>query len=150
MHDVIRDVCGRAEPTLKVGNWWRAVCVRPKTGPDDSGTPACFQTRCVWPNPKPVYFETDELWPNPDQATQIGSGSVLHNMIHAFFEKNGTKTDAGSRIWHYIRSGPILAVMATTGRNQNASGSDPACLLGCHTGWTEREKKRKKASAIPD
>ena len=33
----------------------------------------CFQTRCVWPS--------------PDQATQIGSGSVSHNMIHAFFEK---------------------------------------------------------------
>ena len=38
----------------------------------DSCTPACFQTRCVWPN--------------PDQTIQIGSGSVLR-MIHAFFWK---------------------------------------------------------------
>ena len=29
-----------------------------------------------------------------------------------------------------ILCGLILAVMAITGRNQNASGSDPACLLG--------------------
>ena len=42
--------------------------------------------------------------------------------------------DAGIRIRHNytIRhdSGCTLAVMAITGRNQNASGSDPACLLG--------------------
>ena len=58
--------------------------------------------------------ETRCVWLNPDQAIQIGSGSVLHNKIHAFFgrRKNGTKTDTGSRIWR-IRSGPILL----TGRN---------------------------------
>ena len=48
--------------------------------------------------------------------------------------ENGTEKDARRRIWHIytIRadSGCTLAVMAITGRNQNASGSDPACLLG--------------------
>ena len=44
-----------------------------RPGPNDSCTLACFRTRCVWPN--------------PDQAIQIGFRSVLHNMIHAFFEK---------------------------------------------------------------
>ena len=46
-------------------------------------------------------------------------------MINALFEKNGTESDAGSHIQH-IESGPILAVMAITGCNQNASGSDLA------------------------
>ena len=31
-----------------------------------------------------------------------------------------------------IQSGVILAVTAITGHNQNAFGSDPACLLGTH------------------
>ena len=39
--------------------------------------------------------------------------------------------EAGSGM---LQSGPIVAAhwpyMAITGRNQNASGSDPACLLG--------------------
>ena len=47
--------------------------------------------------------------------------------------KNGTESDAGSRMRHNytIRpdSGRTLAVMAIIGRNQEASGSDPACLL---------------------
>ena len=42
--------------------------------------------------------------------------------------------DAGSRIRHNYTTSPdsgcTLAVTAITGRNQNASGSDPACLLG--------------------
>ena len=69
-------------------------------------------------------------WPNPDQAIQIGPGSVLHNMTHAF---TGKKTElkrlreVGSGIYD---SGCTLAVRAITGSNQNASGSDPACLLG--------------------
>ena len=54
-----------------------ASCQKQETGPNDSCTPACFQTRCVWPN--------------PGQATQIGSGSVLQNMNHAFFEKTELK-----------------------------------------------------------
>ena len=45
---------------------------------------------------------------NPDQAIQIGSGSVLHNMIHAFFEKNGAETDAGIWIRHvYWEANPV-------------------------------------------
>ena len=42
-----------------------------------SSTLAGFQTRCVSPN--------------PDQTTKIGSGSVLHNMMHDFFGKTELK-----------------------------------------------------------
>ena len=55
-----------------VAGWLRSC--QKWTGPNDSCTLACFQTRCVWPD--------------PDQAIQIGSGSVLHNIVDAFFEKN--------------------------------------------------------------
>ena len=40
-------------------------------GPDDSCTPACFQTRCIWPK--------------LDQAIQIRSRLVLNAMTKAFF-----------------------------------------------------------------
>ena len=57
--------------------------------------PMCFQTRCVWPN--------------PDQAIQIGSGSVLHNIIHAFFGKtelNHMPEVRSGRFWlHAGRNG---------------------------------------------
>ena len=88
------------------------VAFLPETGPNDSCTPACFQTRSVWPN--------------PDQAIQIGSGSVLHDMIHAFFGKTELKRmrEVKSGIYYPAR------FCLHTGRNQNASGSDPACLLG--------------------
>ena len=56
-----------------------------RTGPDDSRTPACFWTRCVWPK--------------PDQAIQIGSGPVLHNMIWAFRGRTELRMrEAGSGI----------------------------------------------------
>ena len=43
---IIRDVCGRTEPSLKVGN---------RSGPDDSHTPACrFRTGSVGPNPSRI------------------------------------------------------------------------------------------------
>ena len=69
---------------------------------------------------------------------QIGSGSVLHNMIHALFGKwnwiGCRKSDQTVIIHNYNtiwpNSGCTLAVTAITGRNQNASGSNPACLLG--------------------
>ena len=48
------------------------------TGPNDSCTTA--------------HFQTGRVWLNPDQAIQIRSGSVLHNMIHAFFGKTELKT----------------------------------------------------------
>ena len=40
-------------------------------GPDDSCTPACFRTRCIWPK--------------LDQAIQIRSRLVLNAMTKAFF-----------------------------------------------------------------
>ena len=66
-------------------------CVLPETGPADSCTPACFQTRRVWPN--------------PDWAIQIGSRSVLHNMIHVFFGKMEQKPmrEVGSGIYSPAR-----------------------------------------------
>ena len=81
----------RLQPSLKVENWQRAGCVLPETGPDDSCTPTCFQTRCVSPN--------------PDKATQIGSGSVSHNMIHAFFGKSelNRMREVGSGIYDPAR-----------------------------------------------
>ena len=81
--------------------------------PDDSCTPACFRTRCTWPKPA--------------QAIQIGSGLVLYSMIRAFFEER-----------NWIRCGkPDLAYTIQpdsghNGHNQNASGLDPACLLGMY------------------
>ena len=96
LHNMIRAVCGRMQPSPKAGNRQQVGCFLPETGPGDSCTAACFQARCVCPK--------------PDQAIQIGSGSVFHNMIRP-------------------DSGCTLAVMATIGRNQNASESDPACLL---------------------
>ena len=63
------------------------------------------------------------------QAIQIRSGLVLNDMIQAFFgKKERTKSDVGSQI--HPESGCTLAEMATIGCNQNASESDPACLLG--------------------
>ena len=53
---------------------WKLVAGRlcsVRTRPDDSCTSACFRTRSVGPK--------------PDQAIQIGSGPVLHNMIRASF-----------------------------------------------------------------
>ena len=47
LHNIIQDVCRRMRLSLKVGNWYQASCVLPGTGPDDSCTPAHFQTRCV-------------------------------------------------------------------------------------------------------
>ena len=83
------------------------------TESDDSCTLACFQTRCTWPK--------------PDQAIQIGSGIVLHNMIQAFFRKTDPKSDLAYMIWP--DPGCMLAIMAITGHNQNASRLDLVCLL---------------------
>ena len=50
-----------------------------------------------------------------------------------FFEKTELKRmrEVGPGIYTiWPDSGRTLAVMAITGRNQNASGWDPACLLG--------------------
>ena len=70
LHNMIRAICGRMQQSLKleIGRRPVAFC---QTGPDKSCTLACFWTRCACPKPHP--------------AIQIGSGSVFHNMILAFF-----------------------------------------------------------------
>ena len=117
-------ICGCKHPSFKFislpffggcggkegGNWQQAGCVLPETEPNDSCTPAVFQTRYVWPN--------------PDQATQIGSGSVLHNMIHWIFGK------AEPNRMREVRSGIFYTIRLDSGCIQNTSGSDRACLLG--------------------
>ena len=112
------------KPSLKDRNWQRAGCVLPETGLNDSCTPACFQTRCVWPN--------------PDQANQLGSRLVLHKMIHASFFLTNRAEKFNPAYTIRPDSGCMLAVMAVTGHNQNASESDPACLLDCLGGGLHR------------
>ena len=70
LHNMIRAICGRTQQSLKVEISSKPVAFC-QTGPDKSCTLACFRTRCVCPKPHP--------------AIQIGSGSVFHNMILAFF-----------------------------------------------------------------
>ena len=79
-------------------------------------------------------LRTSCVFPKPDKAIQIGSGSVLHTMIRALFKKekkekepNRTR-EVGSGIYDPAR---FCLHVGRNGRNQNASGSDPACLLGC-------------------
>ena len=107
-------VCGCKHPSFKYtslpfwggrggvweggGDWQQAGCVLPETEPDDSCTPAFFQTRCVWPN--------------PDQATQIGSGSVLHNMSHRMREVRSGLYDP-ARFWLYPKRFRIGSGMFT-------------------------------------
>ena len=77
--------CLWMKPSQKVGNWSQASCILPEIRPNESCTPTCFQTRCIW-------------W-NLDQAIQIGSGSVLDNTIHTLFGKTELK-----QMWE-VRSG---------------------------------------------
>ena len=104
LHSIIRDVCGRTEPSLKVGNWLRAGCILPEIGPDDSCTPACFRTGCVWPKPWQNHPDLAKPWQDHPDWIRLG----LAQYDPCLLQKSGTETDAGSRIW-YIRSGPILA-----------------------------------------
>ena len=104
-----------------------------RSGPNYSCTPTCFWARCIWPKPGQAVqigstcFWARCIWPKPGQAVQIGSGRpVLHNMIRAFFgttEPNWMQ-EIGSGIYD-----PAQFLSARC-RNQNASESDPACLLG--------------------
>ena len=55
----------------------------------------------------PTPFTVSCCWHGAARDDLVSSD--LRNMIHAFFGKNGTESDTGSRIRH-IRSGPILAV----------------------------------------
>ena len=119
LHNVIQTICGRKQLNLKVGTWWQAGSVLPDTGPNNFCTLAFFRTRCIWPR--------------PDQAIKIGSRSFLHNMVQAFFGKMEPNQiqEAGSGIYAiWPNSCCNLAIMAITVRNQNASESDLACLLG--------------------
>ena len=89
LYNMIRSVCGRTQPSLKVGNWQRSSCVLPEPGP---------------------MILAHQL--ASDQAIQIGSGSVLHSMTRVVFGRtklNHTR-EVGSRI--YTRSGPILTERA--------------------------------------
>ena len=73
LHNIIWNVCGRMEPSLKVGNWQQAGCILPETRPDDSCTPACFQTRCIWPSRSdPSQFCT--IWSMPSLEKQSWNG----------------------------------------------------------------------------
>ena len=121
MHNVIWAICERMQLSLKVGNWWLASCILPETGPYDSYPPTCFQKRCICLK--------------PDQAIQIGSRSVLYNMIHVFFGKTELNCMQEvvsdiynpARFWLHAGHNTLIAI---TGHNQNASESDLACLLG--------------------
>ena len=87
-----------------------------RTGPDDSGL-------------LPDQMRLAKPWPGHPDRTRVGFAEYGPCLLW----KNGTETDAVSRIRHVtIRPdcGCTLTVMAITGRKQNASGSDPACLLG--------------------
>ena len=77
LHNTIRDICGRTQLSLKVGRL-RAGCVLPEAGPMILVHQLVSRARSVWPK--------------PDQATQIGSGPVLHNLTQTIFgrtEPNG-------------------------------------------------------------
>ena len=72
------------------------------------------------------------VWPNSDQAIQIGTQPVLHNMVQAFgrTEPSQMREVRPSRYdmpWFWLHAG----------HNQNTFELDPACLLGenvhrCH------------------
>ena len=81
LHNIIRDVCGRTQPILKVGKLVAGRLLSAGTGPDDSCTPACFRTRCVWSKP-------DQARPDRIRVgfAQYGPGLLW---------KNGTESDAG-------------------------------------------------------
>ena len=119
LHNIIRDVCGRTKTESESG---KLVAVRLR--------PA--RNRARWFLLTGLLSDQMRLakpWPG---HPKIRSGSVLHSMIHAFFEKTELKRMRKSDPAYTIRpnSGWTLAVTAITGRNQNASGSDPACWLG--------------------
>ena len=65
-----------------------------RTRPDDFCTVACFQTRCIWPKPRPG--RPDWMW----------AGFRQYDPGHLW--KNRTESDTGSWIWH-VQSRPILA-----------------------------------------
>ena len=98
LHNMIRAVCGRMQPSLKVGNWKQEGCVLLEPGPMITS----FQTRCIWPK--------------PDQAIQTGSRPALQNMIQAFFGRMDRNWMQKFDLANMIRtnSACMLAIMAIT------------------------------------
>ena len=91
----------------------------------------CGSARKRWPEAGPMILAhrlASRLEPF-GQATPIKSGPVLLHVIRAFFGRTETNRlrEVGSGMYYFSCT---LAVMAINGRNQNASESDPACLLG--------------------
>jgi len=70
-------------------------CVLPETGPDDCCTPACFL---------PDQRSLGKPWPGHPHQIRVGFAQYDPRLLW----KNGTETDAGSRVRH-IPSGPSLA-----------------------------------------
>ena len=89
---------------------------------------------------RPITFSHNQAWlhlARPSRWTLAHFAQYDMGLLW----KNGTKLEEGSWMWHiwyiYIYtiqpdSDCMLAVMAITGHNQNASKSDLACLLGMH------------------
>ena len=67
------------------GNWWQAGCILPKFEPEESCTPACIRTRCIWSDTEQAvqtqiragFAQSDPclLWKNePNQMQEVRSG----------------------------------------------------------------------------
>ena len=111
--------------------------------PDDSCTLACFWTRCIWPNnnkKRPSRSDAGQLASGPDafgpnltgpsrldlgQFCTIWSGPSFEEWNQIRYWKSDL---AYNMIWP--NSGCMLAIIAMTGHNQNASKSDLAFLVG--------------------
>ena len=117
LHNIIRDVCGRTEPNLKV-----AKLVAGRLRPARNRARWFLHTTELASRPDVL----DKPWPGHPDRIQVGFVQYDPCLLW----KNGTETDAENRIRH-IRSGPMFWLHAgRNGHNQSASGSDPACLLG--------------------
>ena len=94
LHDIIRDVCGRTEPSLKVGK-----LVAGRLRPARNRARWFLHTGLL-----PDQTLLAKPWPGHPDRTRVGFAQYDPYLLW----KNGTETDAGSRI-RQIRSGPILA-----------------------------------------
>ena len=90
LYNMIWAACGRMQLSLFL-----------ETRPDDSCTLACFQTRCVCPK--------------LDKAVQLRSGSLLHNLIWAFFGK--TEPSWMQEVGSGMQSGPDQLHAGRNGHN---------------------------------
>ena len=115
--NIIRDVCRRTQQSLKIGNGSRPVASCQKPGRRFLHTGLAFRP--------------DEFGQTLTRPSRSDPGRFCTVWSIPSLEKSVTEKDAGSRI--RADSGCTLVVVAIAGRNQNASGSDPACLLGNDT-----------------